>query len=523
MEQESEWTNSFLGEATPLPEASRSLSWGDVGSGYSYRHTARGDPRSGCWGAWLVMCSLTTFILGACTAGFLVLFKYERVLQKQEEHIHELRTTVERLMTGPMSESEAHTLGKSAYVQELYCKQVWRKEHLGSSDSPAAHAGQVRAKHIAPVATAPAGGCVQTCELQRQQPKQSDKRWAYVMMSYNAPGTAEHLWGVVGVAGALRRLKSPYPLVLLTNTSKFPDGTSLAEGLQNLNVILLPMYKVHMPVKHQKKLMYKHWKIAYWKLQIWNLVQFDKLIWLDSDTILFRNIDWLFQRPWMWAQRDDWFCKLNVTKVCSGIMLLYPNASDFKGMLQHAEVMDDLSDGDQQLISSYFAVKRKKAVNLLGDLEAAFGQCLGKPPVPYINADGSAVRGLWNVPSFVHKSGGWGNTNDNLYSNVCFMPNITMQLYVVGGATLNVCQFHPLGPYWRRLFCDALAVIGVKMREFEVFCDDECWYHGKRQMSASSVSTKHPFCGNINGTLNYIDYYRRTVGYPPAEAPTLVK
>jgi len=185
--------------------------------------------------------------------------------------------------------------------------------------------------------------------------------------------------------------------------------------------------------------------------------------------------------------------------------------------------MDDISDGDQQLISSYFAVKRKKAINLLSDLDAAFGQCVGKPRSPYANPDGSAVRGVWNVPSFVHKSGGWGNTNDNLYSNVCFMPNVTMQLYTVGGATLNMCQFHPLGPYWRGLFCDAIAVMDIIVEEFEALCDDECWYRGKPQMSASSGSTQRPFCGTINGTLRYMDYYKRTVGYPPAEAPALVK
>jgi len=469
------------------------------------------------------MCSLITFVLGACTAGLIVLWKYERVLQKQEQHIHELRNTVEGLMTQPISESEAHTLGKSAYVQELYCKQIWRKEQLGASVSPAVHESRLRAPPVAPTPAPQTSGCVHTCELQQQLPKKSDKRWAYVMLSYNPPGNAEHLWGVVAVAGALRRLKSLYPLVLLTNTSKFPDGTDVAESLHKLNVIVQPVYEVDMPVKHQKRLMYQHWKIAYWKLQIWKLVQFEKLVWLDSDTILYRNIDWLFQRPWMWAQRDDWFCKLNMTKVCSGIMLLYPNSSDFVGLLQHAEVMDDLSDGDQQLISSYFAVKRKKAINLLSDLEAAFGQCIGKPPTPYINTDGSKVWGIWNMPSFVHKSGGWGNTNDNLYSNVCFMPNITMQLYTVGSSTLNMCQFHPLGPFWRRLFCDAIAVIGVRIDAFEAFCDDECWYHGRRQTSANSGSRHQPFCGSINGTLSYMDYYARTVGYPPAETPAFVK
>eukprot|EP00419_Tripos_fusus_P000061 CAMPEP_0172685352 /NCGR_PEP_ID=MMETSP1074-20121228/20175_1 /TAXON_ID=2916 /ORGANISM="Ceratium fusus, Strain PA161109" /LENGTH=524 /DNA_ID=CAMNT_0013504479 /DNA_START=139 /DNA_END=1713 /DNA_ORIENTATION=+ len=520
MEQESEWTSPYTVKAIPLSAGKqRSLSWIDASSGSTYRHV---DNSSDCWRVWVVICSVITFILGACTAGLLVLWKYEHVLQEQEQHIHELRDTVEGLMTRPMSETEAHTLGKSAYVQELYCKQVWRKEQFGASISPAALDGRTHAENDAPSA-APVSGCVQTCALQQQEPERSDKRWAYVMMSYNQPGNAEHLWGVVAVAGALRRLKSLYPLVVLTNTSLFPDGTDVAKALHRLNVILQPVYKVDMPAKHQKKLMYQHWKIAYWKLQIWNLAQFEKLIWLDSDTILYRNMDWLFQRPWMWAQRDDWFCKLNMTKVCSGIMLLYPNTSDFKGMLQHAEDMDDLTDGDQQLISSYFAVKRKRAISLLSDLEAAFGQCIGKPPAPYINRDGSAVWGIWNMPSFVHKSGGWGNTNDNLYSNVCFMPNMTMQLYNVGGATLNVCQFHPLGPYWRRLFCDAIAIMGVRLERLESFCDDECWYSGKRQLSASHGSKQHPSCGAINGTLSYMDYYRRTVGYPPAEAPTLIK
>jgi len=526
MEQESEWTGSF--SHRPLTAGpQRMISWVDASSGSVYRPTARG-PSSGCWRVSLVMCSFMAFIFGACTAGLMVLWKYEHVLQKQEQHIHELRNTVEGLMTGPMSKSEADTLGKSAYVQELYCKQIWRKEQFGASASNAGHEGQMHAEHMSPAiahssAAPTTSACVQRCELQKQQPKKSEKRWAYVMMAYSELGNAEHLWGVVAVASALRQLKSLYPLVLLTNTSKFPDGSGVAEALGKLDVILQPVYRVDMPVKHLKKLMNQHWKIAYWKLQIWNLVQFEKLVWLDSDTILYRNIDWLFQRPWMWAQRDDWFCKLNVTKVCSGIMLLYPNTSDFTGMRQHAEVMHDLHDGDQQLISSYFAVKRKKAINLLGDLEAAFGQCVGKPPAPYINKDGSKVWGIWNIPSFVHKSAGWGNTNDNLYSNVCFMPNVTMQLYAVGGAMLNMCQFHPLGPYWRGLFCDAIALMGVNLDEFAAFCDDECWYRGRRQTSASSASTQHPFCGRINGTLSYIDYYKRTVGYPPAEKPTLVE
>merc|ERR1719382_1114834 len=97
------------------------------------------------------------------------------------------------------------------------------------------------------------------------------------------------------------------------------------------------------------------WKYAYWKLQVWRLTQYEKLIWLDSDTILYRDIDWLFDRPWMWSQRDDWYCKLNVTSVCSGVMLLEPSIEDYHGILRYAETLHELRDGDQQLISMYFS------------------------------------------------------------------------------------------------------------------------------------------------------------------------
>jgi len=312
-------------------------------------------------------------------------------------------------------------------------------------------------------------------------------------------------------------------VVLLTNTTTFPDGTPVAEAMRKLNVHVRPVYPVEMPLRHRKKLMYQHWRIAYWKLQIWGLVEFEKLIWLDSDTILYRNIDWLFDRPWMWAQRDDWFCRLNITKVCSGIVLLYPKQSDYSGLLAYAEEIGDLTDGDQQLISSYFAVKRRMAINLLSDVEASFGQCVGRAPAPYINRDGSQVWGVWNVPAFVHKSGGWGNTNGNAYANICFMPNITMQMYRDGDATLNVCQYNPLGPYWRSLFCDAIATMGIAVREVEAFCNDECWYSGRPQSSWTEPgglqAGQWHMCGVVNSTLSYVDYNNRKVGFPPLEIP----
>jgi hypothetical protein len=343
-----------------------------------------------------------------------------------------------------------------------------------------------------------------TGELSAQATPQ--KRWAFVMMSHDEPGKSDHLMGVLAMARALQRLSS-YPLVLLTNATHFPDGTPVVEGLAKLNVQILPVYPLGLPKKFD--LMFSHWKVAFWKLQIWNLVQFEKLIWLDSDAILYRSIDWLFERSWMWAQRDDWFCKLEVEKVCSGIMLLFPSKRDYQGLLEYAKTLDDMNDGDQQLIALYFERVRHKPINLLSDLEAAFGQCLGSAPTPYINPDKSAVWGVWDTPTFVHKSGGWKNTNENAYSNVCFSHNMQHQRYTIGSITLNVCHYHPLGAYWRNLFCEATRKLGLtNLPDVESFCSDACWYAGR------SVSNGGNSCGPISATINYADYSAKKPGLP---------
>jgi len=307
-------------------------------------------------------------------------------------------------------------------------------------------------------------------------PGRRGKRFAYVTLAYDEPGSTNYLWSILPIARALQKLSS-FPLIVLTNSTYFSDGTPVEPALRVLNAYVVPVHKIVRQKKN--KFAFSSWNVAFWKLQIWNLTQYEKLIWLDSDSIVYRGMDWLFTRNGMWAQRDDWFCKLRQPKVCSGIMLLYPNISDYEGMLAFDAKSPNLNHGDQQLISEYFSKVRGTKVQLLDDVDASFGQCLGRAPSPYRNSDGSAVRGIWSTPSFVHKSGGWGDTDNNAYNNVCFSHNMSRQYYILAGLTVNVCHYHPLGAYWRALFCEATALAGVAgLYEVAAFCSDDCWYLG---------------------------------------------
>jgi len=113
--------------------------------------------------------------------------------------------------------------------------------------------------------------------------------YAYVLMAYDEPGRpAEHIWRAVAMVRALQRL-SQYPVLLLTNTTHLPDGTSVADTFWKLNTQVLPVHSIQLPdpLKHlvEQHLVESLWRISFWKLQIWRLTQYEKLIWLDIDGV----------------------------------------------------------------------------------------------------------------------------------------------------------------------------------------------------------------------------------------------
>jgi len=295
-------------------------------------------------------------------------------------------------------------------------------------------------------------------------------KYAFVQMAYDVPWKLPvHVWRVLPMARLLQSL-SKFPLVLLTNTSHFPDGTMVHDAFRKLDVILIPCHRVPLSEKWANKLP-KRWLIPYWKLQIWRLTEFEKLIWLDTDTILFRNIDWLFEYDGVWGQRDNWVCNARADQqnwLCSGLLLIKPDEEIYQGMVRYAQrgANQWYTNGDQKLIRNYFEYVRGTPVKLLSTADASFGKCVGHTPgIPYHSF------GPWNMPTFIHKS--------SVY-NECFDHNPAIQLKKINGSTVNICHYHPLGPYWRNLFCEATNIAGVQTQMSAAYCNDARWYRNER-------------------------------------------
>merc|ERR1711974_86035 len=133
------------------------------------------------------------------------------------------------------------------------------------------------------------------------------------------------------------------------------------------------------------------------------------------------------------------------------------------GLQRHArENPAVLQQGHEMLIQDYFKRVARRPVRLLDTSDVAFGACLGRTAgLPY------EERGLWNMPAFVHRSS---------TSNECFDLDRTAQQGTVDGVQVNVCHFHPLGAWWRSLFCSAVRILEIRESRAAEFCDDAAWY-----------------------------------------------
>ena len=87
------------------------------------------------------------------------------------------------------------------------------------------------------------------------------------------------------------------------------------------------------------------------KLHLWKLTQFKKVVFMDADTLVLKNIDDLFERDEFSACADiGWPDCFN-----SGVFVAVPSEETYRKLVQHAEKEGSFDGGDQGLLNSYFS------------------------------------------------------------------------------------------------------------------------------------------------------------------------
>lgn len=303
--------------------------------------------------------------------------------------------------------------------------------------------------------------CVLALVVQQQG---EGRRDAYITMAHDEGSHGMNLLRTLPVLHALREVTNK-EIILMTNATTFGDGTSVKEAFGKLDVQVWPINNVDVPdeflTRKYKAKCKDKCGFTFFKLQAWRFTQFHKLIMFDTDAIVTRNFDDLFELPGTWAQEERWWCQ-PTGFMSGGFVILEPNEKDYQGMMRWANT-EDIPAADQSTISGYFGVETGHS-QLLGAIMSGYSNATalehGKSSVQLINKKhvdyGMCVnqnKDESNAPPYVHKSD---------RNNHCFT--------VAPSAREPQCRQSSLGRLYTRHLCEATAKLQISFNDREKFC-----------------------------------------------------
>ena len=166
---------------------------------------------------------------------------------------------------------------------------------------------------------------------------------AYVTMLC---GGDAYVPGIEALGQSLIQTGTQVPLVVMV-TPEVPAAAR--QSLAARGFILRDIEPIKNP-RPDCELLYPRFALTYSKLRAFELTEYDKVVWLDADTVVLRNIDELFARPCL-AAASDFFMP---DRFNSGVMVLDPSAELFGKLMVSLAAAPTYDGGDQGFLNSYW-------------------------------------------------------------------------------------------------------------------------------------------------------------------------
>ncbi|XP_024032607.1 putative UDP-glucuronate:xylan alpha-glucuronosyltransferase 4, partial [Morus notabilis] len=170
-------------------------------------------------------------------------------------------------------------------------------------------------------------------------PRYRRPRYAYATVLHSLEA---YVCGAIVLAQSIRRTNSTKDLVLLADTSSL--SLSSLHALRSAGWDVLPIHRIHSPFA--AKGAYNEWN--YSKLRIFQLTEYDKIIFIDSDLVVLNNLDRLFIYPPLSAAANDKFM------FNSGVMVIEPSLCLFETLMRLSFKLESYNGGDQGFLNEVF-------------------------------------------------------------------------------------------------------------------------------------------------------------------------
>lgn len=150
-----------------------------------------------------------------------------------------------------------------------------------------------------------------------------------------------YVCGAIAAAQSIRMSGSTRDLVILVDETISAYHRS---GLEAAGWKVRTIQRIRNP--KAEKDAYNEWN--YSKFRLWQLTDYDKIIFIDADLLILRNIDFLFGMPEISATGN------NGTMFNSGVMVIEPSSCTFQLLMDHINEFESYNGGDQGYLNEVF-------------------------------------------------------------------------------------------------------------------------------------------------------------------------
>ncbi|CAL9131727.1 unnamed protein product [Musa textilis] len=186
----------------------------------------------------------------------------------------------------------------------------------------------------------PVGSCELALPLEAKERPHSytPHREAYATILHSA---SVYVCGAIAAAQSIRLAGSKRDLVILVDETVSDHHRS---GLEAAGWKIKTITRIRNPMAERDA--YNEWN--YSKFRLWQLTEYDKVIFIDADLLVLRNIDFLFTMPEITATGN------NVTFFNSGVMVIEPSNCTFQLLMDHINEIESYNGGDQGYLNEVF-------------------------------------------------------------------------------------------------------------------------------------------------------------------------
>lgn len=163
-----------------------------------------------------------------------------------------------------------------------------------------------------------------------------------------------------GLKNLIRSVKRTKPIYAFYVLMPISSSAKLQNKVSKLGVQVILSEDITLSCADQLSNTVQHWNNTFFKLNILNLTQFDKLVYLDSDMLVIKNLDHLFSYPSFSATTGGKAAHPEWTEFNSGIMVLSPNQDQFKRLIEcipsaiQRKKQANAGFGDQDVFNDFF-------------------------------------------------------------------------------------------------------------------------------------------------------------------------